>query len=478
MQGAYARKKTTSYDGIGPRIMLILLDSVDQNIANTLGDGVRSLGATMLRWTPGARNWPETKDFFLLTDANAATLARYAADMRARKIEPRRTIVRAVATQRGDWVYHDLPVFASIVPPSTSTAASDLIRRLARARAQDWIDPPSTPSETAQKEQATHHLDDECERLVKIAASSDIKVLLIGETGTGKSTLARRIHELSGRSGPLVSINCAALPETLIESELFGVEAGAFTGAVRARPGKFELADRGTLFLDEIDSLPLHLQAKLLSAIQDGGTTRLGDHRFRASDFRLITASQVPLEKLVSEGKFRADLMHRVAVIEVKLPPVRHLGATLINTFESMLQSECQKLGLDKTPIEPSLYPVLLTHDWPGNFRELAAAAQRCAVGLPPLKTTSAFPPDQPLRDQLLQVERELVRRAIETAGGSLRTASEALGLPLETLRYRIKLLGLQDRGADRDRPASEALTEERSASPAASPRSRSRSMG
>jgi DNA-binding NtrC family response regulator len=195
--------------------------------------------------------------------------------------------------------------------------------------------------------------------------------------------------------------------------------------------------------LDEIDSLPLHLQAKLLAAIQDSGTTRLGDHRFRPSSFRLITATQTDLRDMVAAKRFRADLMHRVSVIEIELPPVRSLGSELVDTFEVAVLRERTRLGQTELPIEPAVYMALLSHDWPGNFRELAAAAQRYAIGLPPLPSMEVASPANGLRDQMSRIERVLVSRALSLHSGDLKAASKELSLPLETLRYRMRLLGL-----------------------------------
>jgi transcriptional regulator with PAS, ATPase and Fis domain len=439
--------------------MLILIDCNEVGVFNALASGAKAAGATSMRWPPPSRTWPESDQFMLISDAHTPTLVQYAADLRARCIEPKRTLVRAQETPGTDWVYHDLPLFASISAPRTVEAATQSIQRLSRARAQRGDPGRRFPIDAdTDATTPTYQLDEQAERLARLAAGNDLKVLLIGETGTGKNTFANHIHRLSGRTGEFVSVNCSALPETLIESELFGVEPGAYTGAQRSRPGKFEIADGGTLFIDEIDSLPLHLQAKLLGAIQDSGTTRLGDHKFRASRFRLITASQSPLSSQVKAGTFRADLMHRVSVVEIHLPAVRQLGSRLITTFESMLSSERARLGLPDEPIEPSLYTGLLSHDWPGNFRELAAAAQRCAVGLSLTTPVSAPQRYAGLREQLLDLERVLVKRALATREGNLRAASEDLKLPLETLRYRLRRLGLDEQSAGSVRIAKQTL--------------------
>lgn len=426
--------------------MLILIDCKQDGVVDALSSGAKASGATALRWPTDRARLPESDGFLLISDGDTPALMRHAADLRACHIEPKRTLVRAHEPKVCLWTYHDLPLFASITAPHTEEEAVAAIRRLSKARAYGPTAPASSAAPDASMAQLeTRDFGSEADRLAAIAAESDLKVLLVGETGTGKNTFAERIHTNSGLAGAFVSLNCSALPETLIESELFGVEAGAYTGAQRSRPGRFELADGGTLFLDEIDSLPIHLQTKLLSAIQDSGTTRLGDHRFRPSRFRLITATQTPLGRLVAEGRFRADLMHRVSVIEIHLPPVRQLGSQLIATFESMLACERTRLNMPHAPIEPSLYVTLLSHDWPGNFRELAAAAQRVAIGLPPIGFGAPRPVRRGLREQMGELERILVQRALAFRGGNLRAASEDLDLPLETFRYRIRKLGLTE---------------------------------
>jgi transcriptional regulator with PAS, ATPase and Fis domain len=427
--------------------VLIIIDCKETPVAAALASGARATGAESICWPPDARSWPDADRFLLISDGDTPSIVRHAADLRARRIEPKRTLVRAREPQNHDWIYHDLPIFASIVAPRTENDASAAIRRLTRALAYDHADATSEANDgSANRPTQCQTVASEADRLARLAAPTDLKVLLVGETGTGKNTFAARIHAMSGRTGPLVCLNCSAIPETLIESELFGVEPGAYTGAQRSRPGKFELADQGTLFLDEIDSLPLQMQTKLLGAIQDSGTTRLGDHRFRPSRFRLITATQTPLARLVAAGTFRADLMHRVSVVEIHLPALRHLGSTVVAAFEEMLANERARLGLPDEPIEPALYLTLLSHDWPGNFRELAAAAQRCAIGLPPVGMQTVASRRHSLREQMTEIERILVCRALSVRDGNLKSVSEDLGLPIETLRYRLRLLGLNEK--------------------------------
>ena len=208
------------------------------------------------------------------------------------------------------------------------------------------------------------------EHIDKIAPS-DASVLIIGETGTGKELVARHVHEQSGRKGPFVAINCGAFNETLVEAELFGHEAGAFTGASQARAGWFESANGGTLFLDEIGDIPLSLQVKLLRVLQERQVTRLGSRKSISLDIRLIAATNVELDQAIRAGHFRSDLYYRLNVATVKLPPLRERPGDIIPLAYHFAEVYRRKLGLKSIVIAHEAGARLLSYSWPGNIREL-----------------------------------------------------------------------------------------------------------
>ena len=220
--------------------------------------------------------------------------------------------------------------------------------------------------------------------LVRRVAPSDATVLLRGESGTGKELIAKAIHYASARrNGPLVKVNCAALPETLLESELFGHEKGAFTGAFAMRKGRFEVADGGTLFLDEIGDLPAHLQAKLLRVLQEKEFERVGSNRAITTDVRIITATHRDLEQLMREGSFREDLYYRLNVVTIILPPLRERRQDLPALVEHFLRKFAEKNGKTIQGFSREARDALLRYDYPGNVRELENLVERAIVLTP-----------------------------------------------------------------------------------------------
>ncbi|RKX60084.1 MAG: sigma-54-dependent Fis family transcriptional regulator [Thermodesulfobacteriota bacterium] len=217
-------------------------------------------------------------------------------------------------------------------------------------------------------------------KLAKKIAPLSSTVLILGESGTGKEVLAKYIHFCSKRPGPFVAINCAAIPEELLEAELFGYEKGAFTGAVRSRPGKFEIANKGTLLLDEIGELSPKLQAKLLRVIQEKQVERLGSEKPVKIDVRIIAATNKNLEEEVKKGNFRKDLFFRLNVIPIHLPPLRERKEDIPLLVKFFLKKICEREGIEEKKISNEVLDVLLNYSWPGNIRELENLIERLVI--------------------------------------------------------------------------------------------------
>jgi formate hydrogenlyase transcriptional activator len=292
--------------------------------------------------------------------------------------------------------------------------------------------------------------------LVRAVAPTDTTALLLGETGTGKEVLARAIHELSPRSDrPFIRVNCAALPAGLIESELFGHERGAFTGAGQRRAGRFELANKGTLFLDEIGEMPVEAQVKLLRVLQDGMVDRVGGTQPISVDVRLIAATNADLAAAVSKGQFRADLFYRLHIFPIAVPPLRERRQDIILLAQHFLSRLGEKMKRPHLRFDPLSLQRLMAYDWPGNVRELQNVIERAVIlshsstiavddmFLPgPTRTTQ---PEQSLH--LGELERSHILKVLDQTNWRIYGnggAAELLGLNPETLRSRIRKLGIR----------------------------------
>ncbi|MFZ9889970.1 MAG: sigma 54-interacting transcriptional regulator, partial [Myxococcota bacterium] len=290
-------------------------------------------------------------------------------------------------------------------------------------------------------------------RLLALAAPSSASVLVTGETGTGKELIARALHRLSPRrQKPFVAVNCAAIPETLLEAELFGHEKGAFTGATNAKPGRFELADGGVLFLDEVGELPHAMQVKLLRALQERTFERLGGTRSVRVDVRVVAATNRSLVKEVEGGTFRPDLFYRLNVLSIHVPPLRERAKDVLPLWYSAVEKAAHLEGRRAPRTTPQVASLLLGHDWPGNVRELenvALHAVTMANGrkLGP-KHLPTYLADQQQSDRrreirlpgmtLRDLEREAILRTYDAVGTAKGTA-EVLGISLRKVHYRLK---------------------------------------
>jgi two-component system C4-dicarboxylate transport response regulator DctD len=279
-------------------------------------------------------------------------------------------------------------------------------------------------------------------------ASTDVSVILYGETGVGKDLVARCLHDFGRRrKANYVAVNCAAVPETMVESEFFGHEAGAFTSAAKARVGKIEHASAGTLFLDEIDSMPLGTQAKLLRALQEKSIERLGSNRSIAVDVRAVAASKIDLRSASQEGRFRSDLYYRLSVVEVTIPPLRQRIEDVPLLFEYFAASAARAHDREPRPIASSISNRLMTYDWPGNVRELRNAAERYALGLAePLWPLQGESEQLSLAQQVEVFERSVIERSLLESGGRIGAVIERLDIPRRTLNEKMTRLGIDRR--------------------------------
>ncbi len=295
--------------------------------------------------------------------------------------------------------------------------------------------------------------------MVERVAPSQATVLIGGESGVGKDLVARAIHEHSQRaSGPFIKINSTAIPETLLESELFGYEKGAFSGAVNSKPGKFELADKGTLFLDEIGDVPAATQVKLLRVLQEREFERLGGTKTLKVDVRLIAATNRDLRAALEEGTFREDLYYRLNVVAIDIPPLRDRKEDIPGLVSFFLQRFAEESGGAPKQISPAALRMLMEYHWPGNVRELEnivrravtlAAGTRLEAGDihldPPRVSHNGIAPVLPPGMTLEKWEQEIIREALRRADGNKSQAARALGLSRNALRYRLSQMGVQD---------------------------------
>jgi two-component system C4-dicarboxylate transport response regulator DctD len=276
-------------------------------------------------------------------------------------------------------------------------------------------------------------------------AGTSVNILLRGDTGSGKERVARCLHDFSARADkPFVALNCAAIPEQLFESELFGHESGAFTGAQGKRIGRIEHADGGTLFLDEVESLPLAQQVKLLRVLQERTLERLGSNKSIQVDLRVISAVKPDLLDEVKAGRFREDLYYRLNVASLRIPPLRERRDDIPLLFDHFARQAAQRNGRELSPLPSSELARLLDHDWPGNVRELINAAERHALGLSTPTDGDGGLPAQSLAEQMEAFEAQCLHRALQHCQGNIAEVMNLLQLPRRTLNEKMQRHGLQ----------------------------------
>ena len=281
--------------------------------------------------------------------------------------------------------------------------------------------------------------------LIANVADTSANVLIEGETGTGKELVARCLHDFSRRQPrQFVALNCGGLPENLFESEIFGHEANAFTGAGKRRIGKIEHAHGGTLFLDEVESMPLNLQIKLLRVLQERTLERLGSNQSIDVDCRVIAATKSDLDQLSKASQFRSDLYYRLNVVTLELPPLRERREDILQLFEYFLQQSSLRFDRTAPELDNQTLSSLMSHDWPGNVRELRNVAERFALGLPAFKKPgSNAAQGLGFSEAVEAFERNLLNDALQRSGGNLTQASQELGMAKTTLFDKVKKYGL-----------------------------------
>jgi len=308
----------------------------------------------------------------------------------------------------------------------------------------------------------------ELRQFIRTVAATDARVLVLGESGTGKELVAGALHVLSRRrAANYVRINCAAIPETLLESELFGHEKGAFTGAIKQKPGRVEEADGGTIFLDEIADMGKPLQAKLLRFLEDGTFTRVGGTTELRVDVRLIAATNKNIVQAIAAGEFREDLFHRLNVVQFNLPALRERGNDVLLLAEHFLKFFRAKMNKNINGFSPAAAQKLLAQHWPGNVREIRNVIERALIletgreiqpaSLPDFSTefrlqktnATALAPDESLDAAMERLERELIQSALEQNNFSLTRAAERLKLTRHSLRYRMQRLNMKIAGGE-----------------------------
>ncbi len=354
--------------------------------------------------------------------------------------------------------------FDYLTKPFDPDEVRQVVRKAVRTRALDEREArPACGEDPEELLQGESEPLAEVRRMIERVAASPATALVTGESGTGKEIVARALHTRSGRhAGPFVKVNCAAIPETLFESELFGYEKGAFTGAASRKPGRFELAHGGTLFLDEIGEMPLSTQPKLLRALQESSFYRVGGTHTISVDARLVAATNRDLRAAVRDGGFREDLFYRLNVVPIHLPPLRERRADIPRLAELLRARFAGRFGKPCARIGAEALAALERHDWPGNIRELENAIERAVLlgdtaelelrDLPEeLRAPGGEPADadgaslrERVRRETRRIERDAIQQALDLTAGNVTRAAELLGLSRRGLQLKLKELGVR----------------------------------
>ena len=395
----------------------------------------------------------------VLLDLKMPGMDGIAVQKRVREIDPRATIIILTAYASVETAVEALKLgaFDYVTKPVDPDELSNLVRNALNARtlAEENVRLKETVSELTQaapilavSAKMEHVLE-----LVRTVAETDSSVVIRGESGTGKELIARAIHAQSRRRYfPLVAVNAGSIPETLLESELFGHEKGAYTGAQYRRKGKIELANGGTLFLDEIGDITPKMQIDLLRVLETHRFTRLGGNQEIESDFRLVCATHRNLEKLVEEEQFREDLFYRINVFNIQVPPLRERPEDVLPLARFFIEKYARAMGKPVKAVAPDAEAVLLAYRWPGNVRELENAVERAMVaGRGPALEARDLPvsalngdADEPLARSLAALEKEHIARVLSDCEGNVTRAAKVLDIDRATLYNKLKRYGLR----------------------------------
>lgn len=440
--------------------MKVLLADDEKAIAVTLGDALRAAGhdVTVVNDGLAAAAAVDASPFdVVVSDIRMPGLDGMAVLGKAKARDPRTEVILVTGYGTVESAVEAMKAgaFHYVQKPFYNEAIVELLGRIAHLRSlRPREEEPVAMEGIVGASREMRQVFD----VLRRAAPSEASILIEGESGTGKEMVARALHRNSSRAeGPFVAVNCGAIPRELLEGELFGYERGAFTGAVRSRPGRFEAADGGTLFLDEIGELEPELQVKLLRAIQTREIVRLGSNESRKIDARLLSATNRDLAEEVRAGRFRRDLYYRIRVIEVHLPPLRERVEDIAALADALLQRLADRYGGEPAGITPAALAAIEAYDWPGNVRELENVLERgwiLAHGQPldlnhlPPELRGGVPAPEipsglPLEEATDRFRRYYIVRALDAAEGNKTRAADALGVNRSYLFTLLKRYGL-----------------------------------